>query len=156
MRGLAIVAAAMLALATPAVAQRVTFGSPPTSFATPGRSDIGLGTAGNPELDYVLHCQGCHRADGSGTPGAIPQLAGHMARFLALPGGREFLVRVPGVAQSTLDDDALAALLNWMIARFDAEHVPATFSPYTAAEVAALRSDPLVRVSEMRAAVLAR
>ena len=44
-------------------------------------------------VNYLLHCQGCHRADGAGKPGAVPSLAGEVARFLTVPGGRAFLVR---------------------------------------------------------------
>jgi len=136
-------------------AQRVTLAPPsPPRLQQPAASDIGLGSAHDPELDYVLNCQGCHRADGSGTPGAIPELAGHMARFLWASGGREYLARVPGVAQSTLDDASLAQLLNWMLLRFDAGAMPGSFEPFSAAEVAALRREPLVRVSETRRALL--
>jgi len=107
--------------------------------------------AAGPELDYMLHCQGCHLADGAGTPGKIPALADQVGLFLRVPGGRAFLVRVPGVATSALDDAATARLLNWMIPRFG----PATeFAPYTADEVAPLRASPLVDVTETRDALL--
>jgi hypothetical protein len=106
-----------------------------------------------PRLDYVLHCQGCHRADGSGTPDAVPRLRGRMARFLWAPGGRAYLVGVPGAAQSPLDDARLATLLNWMLAEFDATGVPPGFAPYTAAEVGRLRV-PLADVETARAALL--
>jgi mono/diheme cytochrome c family protein len=112
--------------------------------------------AADPALDYTLNCQGCHRADGAGTPGSVPPLAGSVARFLGVPGGREFLVRVPGVSQAGLDDAALADVLNWMVARFDREHVPADFTPYTAAEVAPLRKKPLTDVERVRSELLAR
>ena len=109
-----------------------------------------------PALDYAVHCQGCHRADGAATPGSVPALAGSVARFLRVPGGREFLVRVPGVSQAGLDDAALAGVLNWMVDRFDREHVPAGFLAYTAAEVGRLRKQPLTDVERVRAELLAR
>lgn len=108
------------------------------------------GAMGGPPLDYTLACAGCHRADGTGTPGSIPPLAGSVARYLAVPGGREFLVRVPGVAQAALDDAALAAVLNWMVLRFDPAHVPGDFVPYDAAEVGRLRREPLTDVARVR------
>jgi hypothetical protein len=77
-----------------------------------------------------------------------------MARFLAVEGGREYLARVPGVAQSLLDDAALAALLNWMLGRFDAEHVPETFRPYQADEIGELRKRPLVAPQTVRSELL--
>ena len=104
-------------------------------------------------LDYALNCQGCHRADGTGTPGTVPALAGSVAKFLKVPGGREYLSRVPGAAQAPLDDAALAAVLNWMLERFDQADVPADFRPYTADEVGRLRADPLTEVTTRRALI---
>jgi hypothetical protein len=103
-----------------------------------------------PAVDYALNCQGCHLRDGSATRDAVPALAGSIARFLAVPGGREYLVRVPGVSQSALDDTALAALLNWVVKEFDRKHVPAGFAPFTAQEVARLRKAPLIDVAGTR------
>ena len=94
-------------------------------------------------IDYMLKCQGCHRPDGTGDMSNTPPLKGEVARFLAVEGGREFVVRVPGVAMTNLNDRRLAQLLNWTLHRFDAGHVPANFKPYTEAEIAALRRDPL-------------
>lgn len=108
-----------------------------------------------PNVDYALNCQGCHRADGGGTPGSIPPLVGSVARFLAVPGGREYLVQVPGVAQAPLDDAALAAVLNWMLTRFDAAHVPTDFTAYVPDEIARLRTRPLTDVETLRARLLA-
>ena len=108
-----------------------------------------------PEVEFALNCQGCHRADGTGTPGSVPPLADAVARFLAVPGGREYLVQVPGVAQAPLDDATLAAVVNWMLTRFDAAHVPKDFQPYTADEMGRLRKSPLVDVDKVRASLLA-
>jgi mono/diheme cytochrome c family protein len=107
-----------------------------------------------PEVEFALNCQGCHRADGTGTPGSVPALADSVARFLAVPGGREYLVQVPGVAQAPLDDTTLAAVVNWMLTRFDAQHVPKDFQPYSADEIAHLRKSPLVDVEKIRASLL--
>jgi len=107
------------------------------------------GTSG-PALDYAVTCQGCHRADGAGTPGTVPALAGSVGKFLRVPGGREFLVRVPGVAQAPLDDTALAAVLNWMLDRFGRDDVPKGVVPYTAEEVNQLRRRPLTDVAGVR------
>ena len=112
--------------------------------------------AGPPAIDYALNCQGCHLADGAGTAGSVPALAGSVAKFLGVPGGREFLVRVPGVAQSTLDDADLAEVLNWLLARFDGEHLPADFKPYSAEEVGPLRRSPLTNVARVRSELLER
>jgi mono/diheme cytochrome c family protein len=116
-------------------------------------TDIGAGSTGDPALDYVLHCQGCHQAGGTGLPGAVPQLKDSVAMVATAPGGREYMARVPGVAQSQLDDAAVARLLNWIVAYFDSAHLPSDFRPFTAEEIAPLRRNPLVRASEARAAL---
>ena len=109
------------------------------------------------EADYMLNCQGCHLPNGSGFPARqVPDLRNQMGRFLSVPGGREFLVQVPGSAQTALNDADLARLLNWMLLRFSAAQLPANFQPYTAAEVGALRKQPLARVSEVRSELLER
>jgi hypothetical protein len=104
----------------------------------------------DPSVDYVLHCRGCHGPSGNGAPGAVPSFRGELAKFLAVPGGREYLVRVPGTSQSELSDARIAALLNWMLAEFDPEHAACGFSPYSAVEVARLRRPPLVDVESVR------
>ena len=107
-----------------------------------------------PSLDWMLHCRGCHGAAGAGVPGSVPRLAGEVARFLDVPGGREFLIRVPGVAQSELDDARLAVLLTWMVRRFGPAASAAAAPPFGAAEVGALRRRPLTRVGPVRAALI--
>jgi hypothetical protein len=105
--------------------------------------------AATPVFNYILHCQGCHLVDGRETPGKIPALIG-IGRFLSVEGGREFLVQVPGVSLSVIDDDELAELLNWMLYRFSAGEIPADFEPYAVEEVAHYRRRPLVEVETVR------
>jgi hypothetical protein len=97
-----------------------------------------------PELDYLLQCRGCHGASGEGTAGRVPTLVEEPARLLAVPGGRAYLVQVPGVAQAPIDDRALSALLNWMLATLSPRALPPDFVPYQPAEVARLRARPLL------------
>jgi mono/diheme cytochrome c family protein len=121
----------------------------------------GVGDVRQAQIDYKLKCQGCHRPDGRGDAISNPPMNGKVARFLSVPGGREFLGRVPGVATVDLNDARLADVLNWTLYRFDRANLPKDFAPYTAAEVATLRKTPLrteretVRkelVAQMRAA----
>jgi len=109
--------------------------------------------AGTPELDYMLECRGCHLEDGRGAPGAVPSLEG-VGRFLRTSRGREYLVRVPGSAQSRLTDVELAALLDWIVLRFDPETADAGFERFDPAQVGRWRSVPLVEVDALRAALL--
>jgi len=115
-----------------------------------------VGAAEAPRVLFMLHCQGCHRPDGSGLPGAVPALGGSLARFLAVPGGRAYLVQVPGSATSPLDSAELAALLNWMVVRFGPAAEAREAAPYASEEVARLRARPLVEVAATRRALLAQ
>jgi mono/diheme cytochrome c family protein len=116
--------------------------------AVPARPD--------PAVDYMLQCQGCHRADGSGSPGAVPDLRGSLARFPAVAGGREYLVRVPGAALSPLSDQRLAALLDWMLREFGPAEAAAGLAPYRAEEVARWRAQPYLEVQAVRLELLRR
>jgi hypothetical protein len=111
--------------------------------------------ASGPRLDWMLNCQGCHRSDAVGTPGRVPTIKNQVARFLSVDGGREFLIRVPGVASSPLSDAATAELVNWMLREFDPEHLPDDFEPYTPDEIAGLRKRPLVDVLSVRGRLVA-
>ena len=130
------------------------------AVATPGpASPDAIPGVANPvraRQHWILQCQGCHRADATGTPQTAPTMAGFVARFLQVPGGREYLARVPGVATAALSDADLAEVVNWSLARFDPAHLPADFKPYTAAEIGGLRSKPLrAEASAMRARLVA-
>jgi hypothetical protein len=104
---------------------------------------------------WTLNCQGCHRQDGTGSDGTAPSLAGTVSRFLSVPGGREYLGRVPGVATSPLSNADLSEVMNWMFWRFDKEHLPSDFVPFTADEIGRLRAQPLrLEASQMRADLL--
>jgi cytochrome c553 len=107
--------------------------------------------------NWTLNCQGCHRPDGTGSSATTPSVADTVSRFLAVDGGREYLVRVPGVATSPLTDADLAELLNWMLWRFDPGHLPANFTAFSAVEVGGLRKRPLrLEASQMRSELLAK
>lgn len=117
----------------------------------------GLGTAvqaAPPQTDYMLKCMGCHGPDGEAVTGKVPPLKDNVAKFLNVEGGRAFLVQVPGTRQSPLKDKAVADLLNWLVVHFDEAHVPADFTPYTEAEVKALRRHRIGNVVTTRAALM--
>jgi hypothetical protein len=101
-------------------------------------------------VDYMLHCQGCHLPGGIGHPGIVPSLRNHVGLFLQSREGRAFLIQVPGVAQSSLDDADLAAVMNWMLLEFDPVHVKPDFEKFTAAEVRRYRYVPINKLSERR------
>ncbi len=106
------------------------------------------------EANYRLNCAGCHLEDGTGKAGMVPGLAGIIGKLFSVPGGREFIGRIPGVANAFLTDDELSELLNWSLRRFDAQHLPTGFNPYTPEEVGNLRRDPLSDTIGARALIM--
>jgi hypothetical protein len=131
--------------------------SPALSPTTAPAADAPAGVP-NPQRawqNWTLNCQGCHRPDGSGSEGTAPSLAGTVSKFLNVPGGRDYLGRVPGVATSPLGNADLAELMNWMFWRFDKEHMPRDYMPFTAEEIGRLRTSPLrLEANQMRVDLL--
>ena len=104
-------------------------------------------------IDYMLNCQGCHLPNGEGA-GDVPRMTDFVGNFLKVPGGREFLVQVPGSANAPLADQRLAELLNWMLDEISRDQLPADYRPYTAEEVAEYRTVPLRDVLQARAKLI--
>jgi hypothetical protein len=111
-------------------------------------------SAYEPVVNYQLHCMGCHRADGSGQPGRVPSIRRTLVLFSQSPQGRDYVARVPGVAQSPLSNEETAMLLNWMARNLSDLKLPAGFADYSAAEIQSLRVHPLVTVKPLRARLL--
>ena len=93
--------------------------------------------------NYLFSCRGCHLADGRGVPPEVPTLRDTLGRLISSQEGREYLVRVPGVAQSRLDDAELAAVLNYVLLEFNKATLPEDFRPYTKREVSKVRKQLL-------------
>jgi cytochrome c553 len=110
--------------------------------------------AADPQANYMLHCMGCHVADGSGSPGRVPSVRESLPVLSASAAGRRFLVQVPGAAQSPLSDLELAQVLSWMIRNLSDRPVSSDFRDFSAEEVARYRKTPLVDVRGTRAQLL--
>ena len=102
----------------------------------------------------MLYCMGCHGAEAEGVPGKVPPLAHSLGRFMRTPAGRDYLLRVPGAANSVLSDAQLAAVLNWLAQQYNADELAADVPLFTAAEVAASRHAPLASVLAARREVV--
>lgn len=113
-------------------------------------------SATNVAQNYLLFCGGCHGDAGRGVPHKVPALAGKIGRFLRVDGGREFLIRVPGVANSQLSAAATAAVMNLCLEKFTTPAERAGVTPYTAADIASARRQPMLEVERVRHALLTR
>jgi hypothetical protein len=103
-----------------------------------------------PIVNFQLHCMGCHLADGSGESGRVPSIRRSLVLFSGMPQGRQYVIRVPGVAQSPLSDEETAALLNWMARSLSDLALPPDFVDYSAAEIRRWRTQPLAEVNAVR------
>jgi mono/diheme cytochrome c family protein len=132
------------------------------------------GGAGYPAgaASFQSNCVVCHGRNGVGTPSLAPPLTNYPARYIGVPEGRRQLAMTVvygmfgdiSVEQkrynfkmpdfSKLSDDALAAVLNFVV--FDLAHASADSTPLSAAELAAVRGQPAIAdaVRQHRAALL--
>ena len=124
-------------------------------FIVSAQELIGVANSDRARTDYMLNCQGCHGQSGSESlDGAVPAMQNYVGNFLKVPGGREFLVQVPGSANAAITDDALAQLLNWILQTQSLGQLPGDFRPFSGTEVGRLRQDPLTDVIGTRAALV--
>lgn len=140
--------------------------APTLTYAPPAVADVATPATGRTMAeyrgrmtaykDYTLNCAGCHRADGSGTPGyasQVPDLRNSLGSFTHTRTGRDYLIRVPGSTDALLSNGELANVLNYMVARFDPELAGPDFKPFTANEVGAMRRKAYDDVRPARKAV---
>jgi len=116
---------------------------------------VATGTvAADPHADYLLYCRGCHLHTGEAVPAAnVPSLQ-ELGPLLFSAAGREYIVRVPGVSQTPMSNERLAAVLNWVLAEFNAGTLPDDFEPYSAEEVGIAREKVLVNPLQSREEIL--
>lgn len=110
-----------------------------------------------PHMNFLHYCAGCHLPDGAGKPSkGIPNMRGVLGQFLRVDGGREFIIKVPGVSHTPLADSDVAALMNWLLAGIAQPSTPPNTPPYTAAEVTRLRSERMVDIPGTRKEIVER
>lgn len=108
--------------------------------------------AGGAAQDYMLYCMGCHGDAAQGVAGKVPRLAGNLPLYMRTAAGRNYVLRVPGAANSVLPDERITAVLNWLAVTYPADG--AAPLPFTVAEVTAARHTPLANVQETRQQVV--
>lgn len=110
---------------------------------------------------YVLFCAGCHgyEGEGGGGGGGTPKVSAFVPRVGALlrdPEGRRYLLNVGGVTSAGMSDREAAIVLNYVLRAFGGDSLPADFTPYTAAEVAAERQRPVADPVTMQKGIRTR
>ena len=101
-----------------------------------------------PQSDYVEHCSGCHGMQGNSAPAEIPVLRDRVGYFMCTKEGREYLIRLPNVAYSAISDNQqLADMMNFVVFGLGGSSAPRDARPFTAPEVARLRTRALATQS---------
>jgi cytochrome c peroxidase len=96
-------------------------------------------TVASPESDYMIHCMGCHMSDGQGMPPEVPAFNQILGDIVSRPGGRGYLIRVPGASQSPLSDERLASVLTWVLREYSGADLPDDFQDISLSEVRRFR-----------------
>ena len=65
---------------------------------------LSLTAVGSPKSDYMVHCMGCHMMNGKGLPPEVPAFDSTLGNIVGKPGGRAYVIQVPGASQSPIDD----------------------------------------------------
>lgn len=110
------------------------------------------GVAADAHTQYLLHCGGCHGLEGRGAPPVVPTLRDEPGRIMQVPGGRDYLIRVPGVAQSGLSNSDLADVVNYVLTEFNAT-TTGNAAPFTEQEIARYRAELLENPQLRRAEI---
>jgi cytochrome c553 len=127
----------------------------PSALVLAAAASLVAGAAlASPQQDYVLYCMGCHGPQAEGVPGKVPPLAHALGRYMRTPAGRNYVLRVPGAANSVLSDAQLAGVLNWLAQTFNADELSGDVPLFTTAEVTGLRHSPLPSVLATRREVV--
>ena len=123
--------------------------APAVAYAQSSLPELaGLPALTTPQSDYVEHCSGCHGMQGNSAPAEIPVLRDRVGYFMCTQQGREYLIRLPNVAYSAItDDQELADMMNFVVFGLGGNSAPKGAKPYTAGEVARLRSRALATQS---------
>ena len=107
-------------------------------FTVSAFSQLAFSQSINASSAYILHCSGCHGTDGAGSHiGGIPSLS-LVKSFTSDIDGRKYITQVPGIAYSGLTNQDIAAVVNYVAARWGDPGIP--FQKFTSEEVNNLRA----------------
>jgi mono/diheme cytochrome c family protein len=111
--------------------------------------------SGNPRSAgplFIRYCSGCHGINGAGTSASsgIPGFRDFVGAFAADEVGRAYVLHVPGVVNTSLDDESVAAVINFVMTTWGGGSLPADFRAFTRQEVAASRQHVVTDVVALR------
>ncbi|MNN30350.1 hypothetical protein D3C81_1439950 [compost metagenome] len=155
-----LIAGLMCAMAAPLALARAI--PDPGQKHAPGNEELQkpIAQAGySTPVNYQLQCAGCHLGDGEGSAANdTPRMKNFVGNFLKVDGGRQFLVRVPGMSQSALNNAQLADLINWIMREdgMAGKSMPVNYQPYSEQEVAAIRKETMLNLPGTRAGLIAQ
>lgn len=106
---------------------------------------------GKPRADYILHCAGCHGMTGEGTvQGGVPPFPGSVGHIAGSDIGRSYIMHVPGVISTGMNDAEIAEVLNYIL-----DNWGQGAEPFTAQEVTRRRAIEIGDVVAYRREVVA-
>jgi len=107
---------------------------------------------------FIQHCSGCHGlgGDGGSVTSGIPRFQDSVGAFADDDEGRTYVLHVPGVANTSLDDEEIAAVLNYVMTRWGGKSLPDNYRAFTREEVARRRQYAISDVVALRRKVVAR
>lgn len=119
---------------------------------------IAAGAPRSPAPIFIQHCSGCHglNGDGGGATSGIPKFRDFVGAFAGDELGRTYVLHVPGIANTSLDDDAIAAVVNYVMTTWGGESLPKKFRAFTKTEVEARRRYPVSDIVALRREVVVR
>jgi hypothetical protein len=117
--------------------------------ASPAHGGGAMATLDSARSLYLERCGGCHGIQGRSAPADVPVISGNVGKFLCTQEGRDYLVRLPSVATTPVDDQRLAQLMNFVVFELGGTR-PDLYRKYTATEIHELRTRPLNEVSLKR------
>jgi len=110
---------------------------------------------------FISNCAVCHQPDGKGAPSVYPPLTDTVGRYVAIKGGRTYLIDVVSFGMGgkiesggdsfegdmppwpQLSDQDVADVVTYVLTGFNARVLPADFKPITPDEVKAERAKSL-------------
>lgn len=111
------------------------------------------GLADNGHLNYLLHCRGCHTPTGVAVPSVNMPSLRKLGPLLGTAEGRKYILQIPGVAHTPLNNEEVAEVLNWIVINFNPDASKRRFTLFTAAEVAVARTQILSDPHKKRAQI---